>query len=91
MRDVAFSLMHKLHLSFDEVVKDKFLLEQCLNDHVFGPPCPASSASVTKTSCATPPVAWRVAAFLDVPLTDAAAERLAEQYSLSADRAARNS
>jgi hypothetical protein len=88
LRDVAFSLMHKMHLSFDEVVHEKFLLEQCLNDHLFWTVQPNVLCQRYETIISDPTGSVReIAAFLNISLTDADAARLADLYSLEANRA----
>jgi hypothetical protein len=86
LRDVMYSLMHKMHLSFDEVLQ-KDLLEQCFIDHVFWTELPNVLCQRYEDIMADPVGGVKeIAAFLAVPLSDAEAVRLADQYSLEANR-----
>lgn len=87
LRDVMYSLMHKMHLSFDEVLQ-KDLLEQCFIDHVFWTSLPNVLCQRYEDIMVDPVGSIKeIAAFLAVPLTDDEAARLADQYSLEANRA----
>jgi hypothetical protein len=86
IRDVAFSLMHKMRLSFDEIVRT-FQLTQCLSDHAFwtkqtGVLCQRYETIVSDPArCVS-----EIADFLGLPVTDEEAQRLAATYSLDANR-----
>jgi hypothetical protein len=87
LRDVAFSLMHKMRLGFDEVVRERFLLEQCLNDHHFWTALPNVLCQRYEDIMHDPTGCVKeIAAFLDLPMTDGEAVRLAALYSLEANR-----
>jgi len=64
-------------------VDQKFMLEQCLNDHRFWTTLPKRLCQRYEDVMGDPVAAVKeIAAFLDVPLTDAEAEHLAAIYSL---------
>ena len=88
VRDVTFSLMHKLHRSFDAIVHETFMLEQCLKDHAFWTALPNVLCQRYEDVMADPVGGVKeMAAFLGVPITDGEAEQLAAAYSLEANRA----
>jgi hypothetical protein len=87
VRDVAFSLMHKMRLSFEEIVSS-FQLTQCLSDHAFWTAQPGVLCQRYETIVSDPArCVSEIAAFLGLPVIDEEAERLAEMYSLEANRA----
>ncbi len=88
VRDVAFSLMHKMHRNFDTIVNETFMLEQCLKDHAFWTALPNVLCQRYEDVMADPVGGVQeIAAFLGVPIADGEAERLAAAYSLEANRA----
>jgi hypothetical protein len=88
VRDVTFSLMHKMHRSFDAIVHETFMLEQCLNDHAFWTALPNVLCQRYEDVMADPVGGVKeMAAFLGCPITEVEAERLAAAYSLEANRA----
>jgi hypothetical protein len=86
LRDVTFSLMHKMRLSFEEIV-GQLQLVQCLNDHAFWTAQPNVLCQRYETIVSDPAACVaEVAAFLGIRLADGEAERLAAAYSLEANR-----
>jgi hypothetical protein len=87
LRDVTFSLMHKMRLPFEEIV-GRLQLVQCLNDHTFWTAQPNVLCQRYERIVSDPAACVvEVADFLGLRLADGEAERLAAAYSLEANRA----
>lgn len=86
LRDVCFSLMHKFHATFAEVVQQKGLLRLCLANDAFWRAQPNVLCQRYEEIVADPVAA--VAALADhlgVPLVDGEAAAVAAAYSLTAN------
>jgi Sulfotransferase domain len=87
LRDVAYSLMHKMKMSFAEVVEKRFMLGQCLNDDRFWRALPGVLCQRYEDIMSDPVTRVKeIAFFLGLPIADADAVRLAATYSLEANR-----
>jgi hypothetical protein len=87
IRDVAFSLTHKLHLPFNALF-EKHLLAQCIKDHEFWTSLPNVLSQRYETIVEAPAdCVLEIAEFLGLRLSRVEAEKLAAAYSLEANRA----
>jgi hypothetical protein len=87
LRDVTFSLTHKMRLPFEEIV-GRLQLVQCLNDHAFWTAQPNVLCQRYEAIVGDPAACVaEVATFLELRLAGGEAERLAAAYSLEANRA----
>ncbi len=88
LRDVAFSIMHKFHLSFDEVIAPCGLLELCLVNDVFWMSLPNVLVQRYESITENDITAVRaIAQFIGIDLDSSAAGSLAVEYSLDRNRA----
>jgi hypothetical protein len=87
LRDVAYSLMHKLGASFEEVVERRYFLDICLNNDRFWRAQPGVLCQRYEHLTANLERGVRViAAHLGLALTEEQAASLAAAYTLEANR-----
>jgi len=87
LRDVAFSIMHKFHISFDEVIALGGLLETCLLNDFFWTSLPNVLVQRYELITEDPISAVRaIAQFIGKDIETAAAGSLATEYSLDRNR-----
>ncbi len=88
LRDVAFSIMHKFHISFDKVIAPGGLLEVCLVNDVFWTSLPNVLVQRYELITENDMTAVRaIAQFIGIDLDSSAAGSLAGEYSLDRNRA----
>jgi hypothetical protein len=87
LRDVAFSLMHKFDLTFDDMLSKDRLLDSCLDSDAFWTGQPHVLSQRYEDIIADPVSAISaLAAHLQVPLCAGEAEDLARAYSFEANQ-----
>lgn len=87
LRDVAYSLMHKMAGSFETIVKSRQMLQRCLQNDEFWRGQPGTLCQRYENMVADPVEAVeQIADHFEIQLTSADAIALAEEYSLSANR-----
>jgi hypothetical protein len=86
LRDVAYSLMHKFHASFDDILRER-LLERCLDNDASWTREPNVICQRYETIIAKPAQAVKeLAAHLKVTLSTSEVEELAKEYSFEANQ-----
>ncbi|MEX2559585.1 MAG: sulfotransferase domain-containing protein [Pirellulales bacterium] len=88
LRDVVFSLMHKFNASFEEIVEGRQFIDACLRNDAFWRSQPGVLCQRYEELIRHPAAGINeIARHLEIELPAGEAQRLADKYSLQANRA----